>query len=147
MHYELIDSEIRTILIGSACDCTVKTHDQDWNLACITHLMLQHVTRSTSISHGCPIVKRANPSHRSSNWGNPSWVIFRHSTEFFRGYYSRTAEVTFSKPPEKKWRERDFICFGFVSYRRCLCSRAFGLFFCSFGCTLFCRLFGFREFN
>ena len=28
-----------------------------------------------------------------------------------------------------------------------LCSRAFRLFFCSFGCPLFCRLFGFRELN
>ena len=28
-----------------------------------------------------------------------------------------------------------------------LCSRAFRLFFCSFGCSLFCRLFGFRELN
>ena len=28
-----------------------------------------------------------------------------------------------------------------------LCSRAFRLFFCSFGCSLFCRSFGFRELN
>ena len=28
-----------------------------------------------------------------------------------------------------------------------LCSRAFRLFFCSFGCSLLCRLFGFRELN
>ena len=28
-----------------------------------------------------------------------------------------------------------------------LCSRAFRLFFCSFGCSLFCREFCFREFN
>ena len=28
-----------------------------------------------------------------------------------------------------------------------LCSREFRLFFCSFGCSLFCRLFGFRELN
>ena len=28
-----------------------------------------------------------------------------------------------------------------------LCSRAFRLFFCSFGYSLFCRLFGFRELN
>ena len=28
-----------------------------------------------------------------------------------------------------------------------LCSRAFRLFFCWFDCSLFCRLFGFRELN
>ena len=28
-----------------------------------------------------------------------------------------------------------------------LCSRAFRLLLCSFGCSLFCRLFGFRELN
>ena len=28
-----------------------------------------------------------------------------------------------------------------------LCSREFRLFFCSFGCSLFCRLFGFRVLN
>ena len=60
-----------------------------------------------------------------------------------------------SRINREKWRERHFICFGFVSYRRCflhsqppfLYSRAFRLFFCSFGCSLFCRLFGFRELN
>ena len=42
----------------------------------------------------------------------------------------------FLELPEKNWQERHFICFGFVSYRRCflhsqppfLCSRAFRLF-------------------
>ena len=28
-----------------------------------------------------------------------------------------------------------------------LCSRAFRLFFCSFGCSLFCRFLGFREYG
>ena len=28
-----------------------------------------------------------------------------------------------------------------------LCSQTLRLFFCSFGCSLFCRLFGFRELN
>ena len=35
--------------------CTVNTHDQDWTLACETHLILQHVTQCISVSHGCPI--------------------------------------------------------------------------------------------
>ena len=46
-----------------------------------------------------------------------------------------------------------FLCFGFVSYRRCFqhsqppfCAVGhFVCFFCSFGCSFFCRLFGFRE--
>ena len=53
---------------------------------------------------------------------NLPYRSIRHSTQFFRRYYSGdawTAEATFSKLPEKKWRERHFICFGFVSYRRC----------------------------
>ena len=35
--------------------------------------------------------KRVNPSFISSNQGNPSSVVFRHGTQFFRGYYSRDA--------------------------------------------------------
>ena len=71
-------------------------------------------------------------------------------TRAMRGQPKRVSRITW-----EKWRERHFICFGFVSYRRCflhsqpsfLCSWAFRLFFCSFGCSLFCRLFGFRELN
>ena len=51
--------------------------------------------------------KRVNPPYRPSNQGNSSKVIFRHSTQLFRGCYSRdawTAEAIFSKLPEKKWR-------------------------------------------
>ena len=39
---------------------------------------------------------------------NPSLVIFRHGTQFFRGCYSLdawTAHATFSKLPETEWRE------------------------------------------
>ena len=39
---------------------------------------------------------------------NPSSVIFRHGTQFFRGCYSRdawTAKATFSQLAETKWRE------------------------------------------
>ena len=71
-------------------------------------------------------------------------------TRAMRGLPKRLSQITWGK-----WRELHFICFGFVSYRRCflhsqplfLCSRAFRLFFCWFDCSLFCRLFGFREFN
>ena len=59
-----------------------------------------------------------NPPYRSSNLRNPSKVIFRHSTQFLRGCSSLdawTAEATFSKRREKKWRERHFMCFGFVT--------------------------------
>ena len=33
--------------------------------------------------------KRVNPPYRPSTQGNPSWVIFQHGTQFFRGCYSR----------------------------------------------------------
>ena len=96
---------------------------------------------------------RVNPPYRYSNQGNSSSVIFRHSSQFFRGYYSRdawTAEVIFSKLPEKKWRKLRFICFGFVSCQRCFLHSqppfvwpGFRLFFWLFGCSLFWHLYGF----
>ena len=52
-------------------------------------------------------------------------VIFRHGTQFFRGYYSRdarTAEATLSKLPETKWRERHCICFNFFHSRDVFCT-------------------------
>ena len=67
------------------------------------------------------------------------------------GYYSRdewTAEMTFSKLPETEWQERHCICSDFVSWQRCFVRSqpsfllGFGLFFCSFSCSLSGRLFG-----
>ena len=37
--------------------------------------------------------KRVNPPYKPSIQGNPSQVIFRHCTQFFRGYYSRVAWI------------------------------------------------------
>ena len=65
---------------------------------------------------------RAQLSSTIIDYHEPFDQGFRHSTQFFRGYYSRdawTAEAIFSKLPEKKWRELHFVCFCFVSYRRC----------------------------
>ena len=97
-----------------------------------------------------------NPLCSSYTHGNPSKAIFRHATKFFGGCLSHdawTTKATFSKPPETKWRERHFICFGFVLYYRCFqhsqppfFADGFSAFIlCSFGCSLFCRSFGFRE--
>ena len=33
--------------------------------------------------------KRVNPLYKPSIQGNPSYISFRHDTQFFRGYYSR----------------------------------------------------------
>ena len=60
------------------------------------------------------------------------------------------AEAIFSKLPEKEWRERHFICFGFVSRELFSVLSAAFLYwpgfrssFCFFGCSIFCRLYGF----
>ena len=52
---------------------------------------------------------------------NPPQVVFRHSTVLPRILLARCVDSRsdFLELPEKKWRERHFICFGFVSYRRC----------------------------
>ena len=62
-----------------------------------------------------------------------------------------TAEATFLELPEKKWRERHFVCFGFVSYQRCflhsqppLCTAELSFVFLLVWLFIFCRLFGFR---
>ena len=95
--------------------------------------------------------KRVNTPKRPCNRVNPSKVIFRYSTQFFQGCYSRdawTAESTFALP-EKKMAGRSF--YVLVSFH----TRDFFLHsqhqafvtFCSFGCSLICRLFGFMELN
>ena len=62
-----------------------------------------------------------------------------------------TAEATFLELPEKKWRERHFVCFGFVSYQRCflhsqppLCTAELSFVFLLVWLFIFCCLFGFR---
>ena len=81
-----------------------------------------------------------------------------HIGQFFRGYYSRdgwTVEATFSNYLRKNGGNVISYVLGrfipgmfFALSAAFLCSRAFRLFFCSFGRSLFCRLFSFfSEFS
>ena len=68
--------------------------------------------------------------------------------------FEDVTRATFSELPEKKWRERHFICFGFVSYHRCflhsqppVCTAELSFVFLLVWLFIFCLLFGLREFQ
>ena len=71
---------------GANNDAKIYVHDRAQSFVFRSYTM--HELRNQHVSTRDYQGKRVNPQYRSYIQGNSSQVIFRHCTQFFRGYYS-----------------------------------------------------------